>query len=194
MNISAEQLARCVGAPFDRAQMWLGPLSDAMGEFEINTPVRIGMFLANVAHESASLSAVRERWGPTPAQLRYEGRKDLGNVRPGDGRKYLGRGPLQVTGHANYVRLRDRLIERLDGLVPDFEQSPELLELPRWGSYAAGMYWHDRRLNLLADDGRFDAVCDVINIGHETEREGDSNGYASRLNYWHACKVTLAIV
>ena len=190
--ISADQLALCTGASLQVAQTWLGPLTAAMDVFGITTPVRMAPFLANVGHESARLTRVREIWGPTPAQVRYEGREDLGNVRPGDGRRFLGRGPLQVTGRRNCIATRDNLRKYLPN-VPDFEASPELLELPRWGAYSAGLYWMSHGLNELADAGDFDAICDRINIGHETAAEGDSNGYAERLKLYIAGKAALGI-
>lgn len=191
MILDAETLKICTGATLQRAQNWLPPLSAAMDVFAITTPARIAPFLANVGHESGNLVYAREIWGPTEAQLHYEGRKDLGNLRPGDGRRYMGRGPLQVTGYFNYIATRDGLREYLPN-VPDFEQSPELLELPRWGAYAAGLFWHQHDLNRFADAGDFDGVCDVINRGRKTQREGDSNGYAQRLALWKAGAAALA--
>lgn len=188
--ITADQLAACTGSTLSRAQNWLEPLSSAMDVFAITTPPRIAAFLANLGHESGRLVYSREIWGPTAAQLRYEGRKDLGNLRPGDGRRYMGRGPIQITGRANYAATREKLREYLPN-VPDFETSPELLELPRWGAYAAGLFWFTHGLNVLADAGDFDGCCDMINRGHKTEREGDSNGYAERFALWVAGKTAL---
>lgn len=185
--MTPDQLSACTGAPTSVAITWCAPLEAAMDLFAITTPLRQAAFLANVGHESTRLKQVREVWGnpPAPWQVRYEGRVDLGNVQPGDGKRYLGRGPLQVTGRANYKRLRDAL-RKIIPEAPDFEAQPELLELPRWGAYAAGMFWHLHNLNELADHGSFDAVCDTINIGHVTPREGDSNGYPERLAFYRA--------
>jgi putative chitinase len=190
--ITADQLKACTGSTLQKAQLWLDPLTAAMDLFGITTPARQAAFLANVGHESGRLVYTREIWGPNEAQLGYEGRKDLGNLRPGDGRRFMGRGPIQITGRANYMATRDDLAKYLPN-VPDFEQSPELLELPRWGAYAAGLFWHTHGIDQYADAGDFDGVCDCINRGHKTQREGDSNGYAERVILWHAAKAALGI-
>src|SRR5262245_28081439 len=77
------------------ATTYPAPLNAAMREFEITTEPRIAAFLAQIAHESGELRYWEEIWGPTAVQKRYEGRADLGNVEPGDGFKFRGRGPIQ---------------------------------------------------------------------------------------------------
>ena len=94
-NLKAESLARCLGIPQQRAITWAAPLNAAMQKFGIDTPARQAAFLAQIGHESARLRHVRELWGPTPAQSRYEGRKDLGNSQKGDGFKYRGRSLIE---------------------------------------------------------------------------------------------------
>lgn len=188
--ITADELAACTGATTARAATWLSAISTAMDAFNITTAARVAAFLANVGHESGRLVYVREIWGPEAWQLGYEGRKDLGNLRPGDGRKFMGRGLIETTGRANYVATRDGLRKSLPN-VPDFEQSPELLELPRWAAYSAAWFWAEHGLNDLADQGDFDGVCDIINRGHKTAAIGDSNGYVERLALWTVAKRTL---
>lgn len=182
--ITADQLAASTGATLTRATAWLDPLSAAMDVFAISAPLRMPAFLAQIGHESGHLMYVREIWGPIPAQLRYEGRKDLGNLRPGDGRKFMGRGLIQTTGRANYVATRDGLREFMPS-VPDFEQSPELLELPRWAAYSAGWFWAAHGLNELADASAFMTITRRIN--------GGTNGYEERLTLWQAAKDALGV-
>ena len=79
-------------------------LINAMRTWGIVEPLERAHFLAQCAHESGNFYYKREIWGPTPAQTRYEGRLDLGNTSPGDGKKYMGRGYIQVTGKANYIQ------------------------------------------------------------------------------------------
>ncbi len=74
----------------------------------------------------------------------YEGRKDLGNIHPGDGVKYPGRGPIQVTGLDNYTKLSE-----FTGV--DYVNNPEWLERPEDGCMGSAWFWMYKRINLLAD-------------------------------------------
>lgn len=195
MIITLEQLMACTRARRDRAEMAYQGINDAMEMYEINTLPRIGMFLANVGHECGGFRWPEELWDPTPAQKRYEppSKKaaELGNVMPGDGKQFRGRGWLQTTGRGNYRRLTERL--RARGIqCPDFEAEPEKLASKEWAAISAADYVGMRGLNAVADAGEFDHYCDKINLGRETEAEGDSNGYADRLALWIVAQKVLA--
>lgn len=66
--------------------------------------------LATSWHETGPASSKlhmtprKEIWGPTAAQQRYEGRADLGNTQKGDGKRFMGRGYVQITGRTNYEK------------------------------------------------------------------------------------------
>ena len=107
MNV--QELSRATGAAEWRAESWLHHIESAMSEFDINTPARKAMFLAQIGHESGGLRWIKELWGPTPSQSRYEGRADLGNTVKGDGFKFRGRGLIQVTGRDNYRNVGEAL-------------------------------------------------------------------------------------
>jgi putative chitinase len=186
-TLTAPQLATATGATVARAELLLRPLQDAMQRYAINTPLRMAMFLPNVGHESGGLQWLSERWGPTPAQAAYEGRADLGNTQPGDGKKYRGRGLLQTTGRANFRALRDRL--RAQGLdCPDFEAAPDTVALPQWAALSAGDYVSMRKLNDKADAGDFLGYC--IGINGRNRATGLPNGWDDRQRlYAWACKV-----
>jgi putative chitinase len=102
MPITAQQLLQILPNAGKQAGVFASALNLAMDRYQINTRLRMAAFVAQIGHESGQLIYVRELWGPTPAQSRYEGRKDLGNTVAGDGLRYRGRGLIQVTGRANY--------------------------------------------------------------------------------------------
>ena len=87
--------------------------------------------LATSFHETGPASSDlhmtprREIWGPTPAQKRYEGRVDLGNTQPGDGKRFMGRGYVQITGRANYNRA-STIVGRDLVSNPDLTMDPDI--------------------------------------------------------------------
>lgn len=175
--VTPQSIVYLYQCPFVRAAVFAPYLNAAMYDYGIVTPARIRAFLAQIGHESARLKYVREVWGPTSAQLRYEGRKDLGNTEPGDGKRYMGRGLVQLTGRANYQRLTDALGE-------DFITSPALLESPKWACISAGWFWNTHGLNDLADAGEFDRITRRIN--------GGQTGRADRVALHAAAQAVIA--
>src|SRR5262249_26895370 len=134
--------------PEHNRKLYLPFLVSAMGAYEINTPLRAAAFLAQIAHESAELKYFEEIWGPTKQQKRYEPPSELatrlGNTQPGDGYRYRGRGPIQLTGRANYKKYGDLL-------NLDLENNPDLASSPHVAFATAALYWQSHGLNELAD-------------------------------------------
>jgi putative chitinase len=137
------------------AALWLPHMQAALDLAECSTKQQVAAFIAQIGHETGCLRYTKEIWGPTPQQLRYEPdtklSEVLGNNRPGDGKRYMGRGLIQTTGRANYRMTRDRLRAVLPD-VPDFEVQPELLEQKRWAALSAGLFWKVKRLNNFVDN------------------------------------------
>ena len=88
----------------------------------------------------------------------YEGRKDLGNTKVGDGVKFKGRGLIQITGRNNYRQCAIDL--KLDLLA-----HPELLETPVNACLSAAWFWYVNHLNPLADQQLLSSITKVINGG-----------------------------
>ena len=177
--ITAEQLAAATGAPYTKAIGWVDSVNATMDKHEINTPARQAAFLAQIGHESCGLQFTRELWGPTDDQKGYEGRKDLGNTQDGDGKRFRGRGLIQITGRANYREMGVAL-----GI--DCVTHPELLEVPLYAAEVSGLYWAKNRLNAKADFGDFKGITKVIN--------GGMNGYMDRVSRWNKAKLALGVV
>ncbi len=152
---------------------YLGDLNSAMAEFEITTTLRVAAFLAQLAEESGELRYMEEIWGPSAAQKLYDPpgpkAKELGNTVKGDGPLFRGRGPLQITGRANYGLYGQRL-----GL--NLLTNPELAATSAVGFRIAGSFWTCHGLNTLADEENFVDITRRIN--------GGLNGLTDRETYY----------
>ncbi len=181
--VTEDQLKQIMpNLPQDKRALYQPFLDKAMTEFEINTPLRVAAFLAQIAHESAEFKFMREIWGPTAAQKRYEPTttlsKNLGNTQPGDGKRYMGRGPIQITGRANYQRYGSAL-----GI--DIVNNPDTAANPDVAFRVAGLYWKKNGLNELADQQMFKTITKRIN--------GGFNGLEDRQKYYARAKSVLGI-
>lgn len=125
--------------------------------------LRFAHFIAQLAHESGNFRYMEE----IASGAAYEGRKDLGNTQAGDGKRYKGRGPIQLTGRANYRRYGQQL-----GI--DFENNPEIVAIPSVGLLVACKFWADNNLNALADQDDVTTITRRIN--------GGLNGFEDRKN------------
>ena len=164
MNL--QQLLKIMpNAPPARIGIFAPHIASTILQYDIITAARAAAWLAQVAWESGECRYVREIADGTA----YEGRRDLGNTQPGDGRRFPGRGLLQITGRANYTACGAAL-----GL--DLVNHPELLEQPEHAAMSAGWFWDRAKLNKLADAGDFEAITRRIN--------GGTNGAAQRRQYY----------
>jgi putative chitinase len=176
----------------ERLALHYEPLLAAMREAEIEGPLRIAAYLAQIAHESYQLRYMYEVWGPTPQQMKYErpmidGKlaplstnpdpkkwplwQKLGNLQPGDGYRFRGAGPIQVTGRENHGLAGKTL--NLPLLTDD-----KLAFTTAVGHRLGAWYWTWKNLNHYADQRDFLKITHLIN--------GGENGLAEREAFYRA--------
>lgn len=111
--------------------------------------------IAQLLHESDGFTRLVER----ASGEAYEGRKDLGNTEPGDGKRYKGRGIIQLTGRYNY-----RKFGKMVGL--DLENNPELAADPKIAVDIAIAFWLQSGAHQAALNMDFRKVTKIINGGY----------------------------
>lgn len=123
----------------------------------------LAAFLSQCAHETLDFKHLKEIGGKLDFK-KYDIRfnpakaKSLGNVNPGDGAKYRGRGYIQLTGRANYKLAGEAL-----GLP--LEKKPELVENPEIAAKVAIWYWKERVHNNVKNFKDTTDVTRTINPG-----------------------------
>ena len=150
-----------------------GALRSTLAEYEIDTRLRAAHFLAQICHESDGLCTTEEY----ASGEAYEGREDLGNTKSGDGRRFKGRGLIQLTGRANYQTYGDALDLNL-------VSEPELAAEPQTSLRIACEYWRRRHINERCDRDDILAVTRAVN--------GGLNGLEGRRVYLATAKAALA--
>jgi putative chitinase len=126
-----------------------------LGKFDIQTPLRIAMYLAQVIYETDGFKFFTAL-GSFEYFRQYDGL--MGNTEPGDGAESRGRGFIQITGKHNYT-----LAGKALGL--DLAHNPDKSAELDIGARTAGWFWSEHDLNDLADQGDIVAVTKRINGG-----------------------------
>ena len=206
--ITRAQLLAIMPNAASAAPQYLRPLGEAMGRYAIDRPARQAAFLAQLAHESGELRRVQENLNYSWEGLRkvfprhfrsdaeaqaydrqperianrvYANRMLNGDEASGDGWRFRGRGPIQVTGRENYRKAGQALGFGL-------ESDPDRMLDPATGCLAAAWFWHSRGLNTLAD-------ADSENGFREITRRinGGFLGLEERIHYWERARQVLGL-
>lgn len=203
-GLSPDQLQDIFPAISDeKADSLVRALNQAMGEAEINTPLRQAAFLAQVAHESMEFRRFEENlnyradrllqvfgrhfhdldeaqeYAHQPEKIAnrvYANRLGNGDEASGDGWRYKGKGLIQLTGKNNYQ-------EAGKFLNQDLVDNPDMAKDLDMGARIAAWYWTSRKLNPLADNEQFDTLTKKIN--------GGLNGINERRAYYMKAKEVL---
>lgn len=119
-------------------------------------PRLLAGLLATVATE-CHFRCIEER-GNAAYFAKYDGRKDLGNVQPGDGARFKGRGFIQLTGRANYAKYGQKL-----GI--DLVGKPELALDPATAAKILLIYFIDHGCTTWSLRGNWRKVRKLVNGG-----------------------------
>lgn len=172
------------GTPPTQARLMLAPLQAACSRFDIDSPARLGCFIAQCLVESTHFTDFEENlWWTTPERILkyfpshvtslqqasllvrnpkalanciYAGKNGNGNPLSGDGWNYRGRGGIELSGKGNYSDAATELGR------PYLEQ-PDLVAAPADAALTAAWFWHTRKCNFLADAMHVDAITRAVN-------------------------------
>lgn len=190
------------GASRANIDLFYEAIDNAMEEFDINTEARVAGFLAQIAHESGNLRAIREnlnykaesltkvwpkyfpniaianQYAKQPEKIAnraYANRMGNGPESSGEGWAYRGRGLIQLTGKQNYTNCGR-------ALGYDLLNDPSYLETPEGAARSAAWFWASHGLNEIADRHDITLMTKRIN--------GGTLGLAERKeNFEHALSI-----
>ncbi|MGO1072713.1 glycoside hydrolase family 19 protein [Lysobacter sp. CA199] len=205
------QLAAAMRCQIGRATQWQPHLVRAMTRFGITTRLRAVHFLAQLGHESLGLSLLEEnlnysatglldtfdkyftpstaaQYARRPERIAnrvYASRNGNGDEASGDGWKYRGRSPIQLTGRGNYLAIGAAINRPL-------VDQPDLAVNIAVGSEIAAAYWQTNGLNTLADGDDVLQVSRRINLGNAQSKR-TPNGLNDRIERTKRARAALGI-
>jgi predicted chitinase len=143
-------------APETNLRSYTPLLLSALKEQAIEDPVLVAYTLGTINAETSADAPISE-WG---GGGNYEGRTDLGNVNPGDGDRYKGRGFIQLTGRTNY-----RNYGAILGL--DLENNPDLALDPKNAARILAVFLKPRaeKIREHLADGDYKHARKLVNGG-----------------------------
>jgi putative chitinase len=171
-------------------QLWADSMAQVFPTYEINTPKRVAAFLAQCGHESGGWTTFQEnlnysaqglcgtfkKYFPTiesatpyarkPEMIAnkvYSNRMGNGPEESGDGWKYRGRGPIQLTGKNNYMQFSKDMFDDWQNL---FDNPDWVTEDKDFALMSAIWFWNKNGLNKEADAGDIKTMTRKINGGY----------------------------
>jgi len=196
---------------FPRAQDpdgWADSMNNVFPTYDINTPQRVAAFLAQCGHESGGwtvfeenlnysaqgLNSIFKKYFPTiesatpyarhPEMIAnkiYANRMGNGGPESGDGYRYRGRGPIQLTGRANYTKFAQEMFDDWQNVV----DNPDWVTADRdFALMSAIWFWNANKLNVQADNGDIKLMTKKINGGYI--------GLEDRIKHYNECMGLLA--
>ncbi len=190
----------------ENIDFYLAALNEQLEKFDINSPLRVCHFLAQIAHESGSFNFRTENLNYSAKALRavfgkyfatdddaescarqpekianivYASRMGNGDADSGEGWKYRGRGLIQLTGKDNYEQCGAAI-----GL-PLADEPDQVAESADTAVAAACWFWKLRRLNEAADEDDVELITRRIN--------GGTHGLEDRKEFLERAKKALGI-
>ena len=132
--LTPSAIAEALHAPLLHVEAFWPLLLAALAEQGIASDLVEVATAATIMVETGSFQPINEEGGPDYFTRLYEHRADLGNVRPGDGALFHGRGFVQITGRDNYRVFGQKL-----GL--DLENNPDLALDPTVASRVLALFF-----------------------------------------------------
>jgi putative chitinase len=131
-------------------------IESALDAAAIYSPLCAVAAIATISVETGRFSPIKERGGPSYLTILYENRADLGNVNPGDGAKFQGRGFIPIIGRRDYEHFGMETGKDLAG-------SPDLALDPAIAAAILAVYFKERDVRAFADQQNWEMARRRVN-------------------------------